>query len=347
METLTRLRLFMIIALAGLFAGCSGDSGFSLGGEENVFQQSVTQTQVKVDILWVIDNSGSMATSQAALANNVQSFIGKFQQTNFDFQMAVTTTDAWLSKNQADPNDIHTLARFRDGTDATSHTGVTVIKPDTPNLEATFITNVLQGVNGTGFPGAGDERGMESLQAALDYADNANEPFPRQNSLLAVIVLSDEEDGSADTDQDYFDYLYNLSNSTQDNLNFMFNTIAILDQTCLDELTTPTFLGRQIGQRYINLSDMSGGYKGSLCDPFDDVMSGIADLITEKSTAFKLNRQPAIDTIEVKIDGVVIPMDPVNGWTYDPATMLITFHGSSIPGPGASVSITFDPEGLK
>lgn len=359
METLTRVKTLVFTSLAIFMLACSPGSQFTLNGEENVFQQSVTQTQVKVDILWVIDDSGSMATSQANVANNFQSFINKFQQTNFDYQIAVTTTTAWRAPVESDPS----LARFKDGTDATSHTGITVIKPDTPNLEQTFVTNLVQGTSGSG-----DERGWQSMKEALSLQANLDEPFPRQDALLAVIFLTDEDDFSHDGTNNlqngtpeypdpydnpalhdpmvYHDFLYNLTNSTPDKLNFMVNTIGIFDQTCLDQLNT-SWTGRKIAQRYAGVTDATKGYKGSLCDDFTDVMSGISDSILEKSTTFKLNRQPAVDTIVVKVDGVLIPEDPVNGWTYNAATLEISFHGTAIPGAGAQVSITFDPDGLK
>ena len=58
-----------------------------------------TQNEVsgKVDILWVVDNSGSMEDSQENLARNFNSFINRFVDENtdqlVDFQMAIITTD--------------------------------------------------------------------------------------------------------------------------------------------------------------------------------------------------------------------------------------------------------------
>jgi hypothetical protein len=170
---------------------CSSGTDFNLDGDSANFQQSVTIIQTKVDILWVVDNSGSMETSQQNVADNFESFIQKFQDTQFDYQMAVTTTDAWLANQVSDPDDIYTYSRFRDGVDG-NFSGVTVIKPDTPDLVQTFVTNISQGINGSG-----SERGFESLQVALSFADNLNEPFPRQDALLAIIHLTDEEDSSA------------------------------------------------------------------------------------------------------------------------------------------------------
>lgn len=354
METLTKLNTLLLTGLALAIMACSSGTDFNLNGEENVFQQSVTQTQVKVDILWVVDNSGSMATSQSNVSSNFQSFIQKFQQKNFDFQIAVTTTSAWRAPVDNDPS----LARFKDGTAATSYTGVTVIKPDTPNLEQTFITNIEQGLNGSG-----DERGWQSLSETLSLQANLDEPFPRQGALLAVIFLTDEDDFSHDGTNNlqpggnyndpalhdpmiYHDFLANLTNSTPEKRNFIVNTIGIFDQACLDTLNT-TWTGRKIAQRYMGVTDLTGGYRGSLCDDFSDIMEGISDTIIENTASYVLNREPVIDSIEVKVDGVVIPKDPVNGWSYDPATLTVSLHGDSIPGSGQEVNITFDPIGLQ
>ena len=360
MDTLAKLRILGTMLFTLTLGACGSDTGFSLDGAQSVFTQSVSRTQVKVDILWVVDNSGSMFNSQQNVANNFNSFIQKFQQTNFDYQMAVTTSDAWRSNVVADPNEAYRLARFRDGVedsdpndgiDDSNHSGVTVIKPDTPDLENVFITNILQGINGSG-----DERSFESLQTALSLQDNLNEPFPRPDALLAVIVLTDEGDGSPIAidpgndpdwfqDKDYFDFLYNLSNSTEGNLNFVFNTIGILDEACKQQLVTE-FLGRDIAHRNIAMSEKTGGYTGSLCDDFSDVLTGISDSIIEKSTSFKLDRQPAVSTIVVTVNGVEVPMDPVNGWSYNSDTMILSFHGTSVPDANALVAITFDPVGL-
>ncbi|MCJ8276838.1 MAG: hypothetical protein MJK18_08350, partial [Bdellovibrionales bacterium] len=259
---------------------CSSDNQFLLQGEQNTFKQSVTQRNVKVDILWVVDHSGSMESSQANVAANFQSFISKFQQTNFDYQIAVTTTGAWRDPFDNDP----TISRFRDGNDTDGPTGVTIIKPDTPNLEQTFIANITQGTAGNA-----DERGWQSLRATLENQDNLNEPFPREDALLAVIFLTDEDDFSHDgtaniqnvpdpynnpvlhNPMDYFDFLYGLTKSTEAQRNFMVNTIGILDEDCRAQVETE-WGGRKIAQRYLGVTDATNGYIGSLCDDFSVVL---------------------------------------------------------------------------
>src|SRR5690606_21483555 len=56
------------------------------------FVQNTAQ-DAAVDILWVIDNSGSMGNEQADLADNFNLFIQDFITRGIDFKMAITTTD--------------------------------------------------------------------------------------------------------------------------------------------------------------------------------------------------------------------------------------------------------------
>ncbi len=354
MKTAKKLLTGMFAVTAFLNISCS-KGAFSLMSDEAVFTQSVTRTEVKVDILWVIDNSGSMETSQTNVVNNFQSFIEKFQQTNFDYQIAVTTTEAWRAPVVGNPD----LARFRDGTAQTTYSGVKVIRPNTPNLEETFITNLTQGILGSG-----DERAWQSMKEALSLQANLDEPFPRPDALLAVIILADEDDFSHDGTNNvsniadpynnpnlhdpmmYHQFLYDLTKSTDTKSNFIVNAIGIWDQQCLDQLNT-TFTGRRILTRIEPVVDATGGYKGSLCDDFSGVLSGITDVILERSTAFQLSREPYIPSIVVKINGEVVPMDENNGWTYEPNGMLIVFHGTFVPGSDDVVNVTFDPNGLK
>lgn len=66
------------------FTSASGDFGVSVD-----YSPSNAES---VDILWVIDNSGSMCEEQRDLATNFDLFLTEFANENIDFQMGVTTT---------------------------------------------------------------------------------------------------------------------------------------------------------------------------------------------------------------------------------------------------------------
>src|SRR5690606_36974528 len=112
----------------------------------------------------------------------------------------------------------------------------------------------------------------------------------------------------------YYDFLYNLTNSTESKRNFLVNTIGIIDEQCKDEIETG-WGGRKLAERYFEVTEATGGYLGSICDDFSNVMSGISDAILQYTTRFPLDRLPAADTITVMVDGVQVPNSTTNGWS--------------------------------
>ena len=87
-----------LLAAAVLLAmvGCDkGGSSFSVLSDSSSFQQTATFQPRKLDVLFLVDNSGSMAASQTNLSNNFSSFIDRFISKGYDFRIAVGTTDAY------------------------------------------------------------------------------------------------------------------------------------------------------------------------------------------------------------------------------------------------------------
>jgi hypothetical protein len=180
---------------------------FSLLGDANTFQQVPTVVERKVDILWVIDNSGSMATSQQNLSDNFNSFIKRFKELNYDFRMATIGSDAYRGTFVSSPSYKDILRQFRRGPIElingsyiySPDSGHHVLSPSTPDLEQKFITNAKLGTTGTG-----EERPYDSikvslekdLKSAVNPSQPLNDSFPRPGAFLAIIILSDEDDFS-------------------------------------------------------------------------------------------------------------------------------------------------------
>lgn len=332
------LSLFALSALAG----CAEDAPtFSILPETDVFYQSPSTLNNKLDILWVIDNSGSMHEEQTNLANNFNAFINDFVTKGYDFQIAVTVSDAWRA-----PYINLNLAKFRDGV-GSNHSGVFVITPSTPNLIDTFVTNIMQGTNGSG-----DERAFQSFKTALDSPLNAG--FVRSDGYLAIIIVSDEDDfshnGSSSLNrnysspalhsvQSYVDYLDQKTQSTSVFRRYSVSTITIPNQACYNQNS----LGI-IGHRHMQLAELTDGVVGNICDTsFADSLEQIQENIAELSTQFYLSRIPDVSTIVVKVNGQIIPEDAQNGWTYNQSANSIVFHGTSIPPQGSQIIVDFDP----
>lgn len=358
-NTIIKLVLVLIPSFAAL-SGCGkGSVSYSLLPDSQSFTQV---TNVKVDILWAVDNSGSMDPFQGNMVNNFGSFISTFINKGYDFQMATTTSDAFLSGASFSNN--LSLSRFRDGTDASSHTGVFVITPSTPNLFSTFVTNNTQGS-----AGSGDERIFSSFKEALNNPQNAG--FVRPDAFLAIIILSDEDDfsdptrpeyswlsngGKADhsytnptleTVASYKTYLDNLKGSSDANRRYNVSSIAVIDNNCLTAHQANA-ASSIIGQRYMQLSQLTAGITGSICDAsYATSLSNIQSQIVELSTRFTLNRIPDESTLSVIVNNAVVPKDPVNGWTYSSAMNAIIFHGTQVPPQGASIQVNFVPTTVK
>ncbi len=332
--------------------GCDkGADSFSTLPDQASFQQVAVYAPKKIDVLWVIDNSGSMATSQANIATNFNSFIHRFIQYNYDFHMAIVTTDGWHEGFYANNTDAH----FRDGLGA-NHSGVYVMDKNTPNITSVFTTNVQQGINGDG-----DERAFESMKLSLSDSWNGTKNFRRADAFLAVIMVGDEDDFSNSTTgllesytdarvypiSRYTDFLDTVTaRAANSPANYSVSHIGVTDQACLNQLDTDGFQ-RKIGNRYKQLVDAANGIQGSLCSDFGNTLQLISDSIIELSASFQLSRAPIVSSLQVSVDGVQVSQDATNGWTYDSATLTLTFHGTSVPPANADIKIFFDPESVK
>lgn len=341
-----------LLSLSAITSCQKSNDSFSLLSEQSTFKQSTALVPRKIDILWVIDNSGSMNTSQQNLADNFHTFIQNFQTKNYDFQIGVTTSDAYLAYHYNDNN----RSKLKDGV-GTTHSGFPIITKNTPNLESNFIINILQGT-----AGSGDERAFMSFQHTLQNPLNTG--FKRNGSYLAVIIVSDEEDFShydyasgissyTFTEnysnpsmypvQNYVNFLDSYTNSTATQRNYSVSAIYVTDAACLASLGA----GRKISTRYPALVDATGGVKASICSDFGPSLQLISDTVLDLASVFQLDRTPIESSIVVTVNGVSVPKDATNGWTYQSADNTISFHGSAVPSADANIQITFDPVTVK
>lgn len=371
----TKLLFISLLAIALASAGCGKGSSFSLLDDQDSFKQSDGTVSSKVDILWVIDNSGSMETSQNNVSSNLNSFIQDFSSKNLDFKMAVTTTDAY----RVEYNNNTNCSRFRDGIRNSScnaisgrtYSGVHVMDSLLSNLQQVFLINVSLTDGANNIYGSGDERVFQSIRATLN--ENLNAGFLRPDSFLSIIIVSDEEDFSQNssslnesysnpglhTVQSYVDYLDVLTTSTSTNRRYNVNAMAIFDETCRQSLNT-TFSGRKIGLRYGQLIDSvntahptleTQGLKTSLCGNFAEDLNKIASNILTLANKFSLKRLPIPETINVIVNGLTIPSQSANplndgGWVYEVSTNSVLFIGNKyIPPSGSTIRVTYDPLG--
>jgi hypothetical protein len=290
--------------------GSDNDNGGICGNGEllnasDTFTQNEASAQ-KVDILWVIDNSGSMREEQQALADNFDTFIRDFITKEIDFKMAITTTDP-----------------------RSSHNGNVIGNPDNLTSEAAaddeakflndFSNNVQVGINGSG-----NERGLQTSASFMTKYPS----FVRDDALLVVVYLSDEEDQSGNTSDEYLTGFQSLKTDTD---KFRaFSIVLLPTDTAQNQWET-------VGSRYIELAEDSGGKASSIKEDFHTVLSDIGGTIVDLLTSFQLTGVPANADITVEVDGVIVE----NGWRYDEVTRSIIFDNGTVPDAGSIVIVYY------
>ena len=154
----------------------------------------------KIDILFVIDNSGSMGQEQTNLATNFPQFLTVIEASGLDYRIAITTSGMDYTYNQALFPGGPVLPVAQDGGDngamlQPAGCGMTrrwIEKTDT-NAATAFAC-----ASNVGTDGPGDEMPLAAMRAAFDerMTDGTNAGFRRQDALLAVVILTDENDCS-------------------------------------------------------------------------------------------------------------------------------------------------------
>ncbi|MFO0634778.1 MAG: hypothetical protein U0168_18190 [Nannocystaceae bacterium] len=173
-----------------------GDGGASMGGDS-----STDAGCKKVDLLFVIDNSGSMADEQANLAASFPAFISGIRSELADtngYNVGVISTDSYIGDLTCPPLQDGTLITRTAGIDASNM----VCDPFDSGARYMIETDDLETKFGCvakiGTSGDGNERTMGALSAALSPnltgAGKCNEGFIRDDALLVVVIITDEED---------------------------------------------------------------------------------------------------------------------------------------------------------
>jgi hypothetical protein len=257
------------------------------------------------DVLFVVDNSYSMMEEQAVLGQNLGTFLSFAQGQGIDYQIGVTTTDVYEQ-----PTGQHGEL-----------VGATrIITPATANKEQVFQSNVNVGIDG-----APDEQGFEGAYLALSPANLAgpNAGFLRPGALLAVVIVSDEEDQSVDPNNTAqyraVSFYQNFFQSLKPNGGFVLS--AVVGTTNPD--CTSVNGNAYYGPRYITMAQATGGVVASICDPnWGQALAQIGVRSFGLKKSFQLSSQAVANTISVTLDG-----QPANAgaWTYDVNTNTVNF----------------------
>lgn len=268
-----------------------------------------TQGQNDIDVLWVIDNSGSMNQEQARVVAGITAFFDPFTSLGLDYHMGVITTDV---VNPAMSGNLFGEPRW--------------IQADTPNGQGEFSENLLVGVDDMG-----DESGLYAMELALSepILSGYNAGFYRPSAALAVIFLSDEPEQSAQDALHYIDFLEGLKPEAA-----RIGVSAIVGDRAAGCTATCDGAANdaQPGDKYIDVVEAFGGLFGSMCTcDISTFLGDIGNAATAPSRTYTLEELPLdASQLEVLVNGA-----PYAAFTYDAVTNTIVL--ATAPPEGAEI----------
>jgi hypothetical protein len=313
----------MAVIFAALQTACSNGaaSSFNVDQSSQNFGQKILYNN-KVDIVWIVDNSSSMQQHQTRLSQQIPILVSALQNLKMDYHMVAITTSMGA-----------------DGTGGQFLGAPAVLTSTTPNLQSLLASRILQGETGSNL-----ERGFLSLETALSpaYLANQGAGFLREDALLTVINLSDEDDKSTESAATIANFLDKLKPAvTSGRKSWIFNFIGVLDSSSqcrtFNDYSEP-------GLKMMQLVDISGGTKESICSSnLAGAVSNIKARIVQILTDFYLADQPIEATIRVVVNGQLIEKSTTNGWSYfqDGSKFVVRFNGTAIPPADADIHITY------
>lgn len=257
-----------------------------------------------VDLLFVIDNSGSMEDEQANLISSFPGFISAMREQlseDLGYHVGITTSDLYLG-NLDCPYEgalvTSTLGGGSSGQSCGPYSSGARYMTENDDLAAKFSCAAQVGIEGDG-----DERPMQTMLAALSPqltgAGSCNAGFLRDDALLVVVLITDEEDdhetmgctgtvnttpanGSAGEPQQWFDQLVAIKGGDERRV-VVLSLVGPQGASACPELQKCDggIVGAEVAGRIIDFtSRFTYGFVGPVCEPYGPFFSeAIASIV--------------------------------------------------------------------
>lgn len=354
-----------MLALAALLAAACGETTLVERTRQPLVDDFQQIQASSIDILLVVDNSGSMRPHREALSANFDRFLDLLdpdptrsgEKGEIDYRLALTTPDGSIRGGKivgnpaiVRPGDYDTIAAFRANLDA---------------LKGEESTADEQGL-------AGAQKALETLAKMKD--DKGKQAFLRDGAYLYIIVISDEEDGSFGEVHYFHRYFKSLKGVGNE------NTVAVSAIAGVEGCKNS-----EPGERYREITRLTGGVFGDICT--EDWGSTLRELAVSGiglRKRFQLREVPGpndspsaplpwqILSLEVRYpcdtpdddphldEGICSQVlrdcsskepavictpwiDELDGWLFDPIENAIVFDGAAIPGAGSTIRVRYFP----
>lgn len=322
--------------LAGLMDNVAG--GTSLGQADDTVSpgamvpcefKTVVATE-KIDFLWVVDDSCSMASSQDAVYTAGTTFSSRLASAGLDWRVAASTTGYYPTRFEGS---------FRNW-----------------STSAANMLTWFDSANMSWFGTNGDGRetgllGLTSFVQALPKPGTSAVPGPiRSDAQLQVIFLTDAPDQSGSTAAETLEA---VRDALQPGQRFVAHGIRCpLRETCGDSPVDRS-------DEYLNLAELTGGVVGDIRTfnvssptPAQRARQGETMAAILRSAIAGAGQQlagfPIASSVRVAINRTIgpctkadVPRSAEDGWDLDPSTGKLIIYGSCAPAPGATMAVSY------
>lgn len=221
-----------------------------------------------VDLLFFVDQSGSMDDDQANLADNFAAFISQLSSFTSDWQIMVVNDD-----------------------DGCNNSGILV--ESTPNYASQFERAVSLG------GGTWTEAGLTVSSAGVDNTDSGecNDGFLREGALLHIVLVSDEPEQSRPTWDTLVDRIIAKKGDS---------SLVKISAVAGDYPSGCTSRGNsaEYGSGYYEAANATGGEFLSICSDWSENVEALANASVTRTT-FALAHTPVETTLVVYVNDAV------------------------------------------
>jgi hypothetical protein len=285
----------------------------------------------KADIIWVVDESGSMEDNRQDIVNNANNFFSRALASGLDFRMGVT--------NVCDPGGSHKSAvgKFCSKVSSNTNDDGGVDRFLLPG-EQTIFSSCIK--NPPGYEG-GSEYGLVNAMEAVKHhlPRAANSPAQiRTDAKLVIIVVTDEIPQSLTTvigsyteykkctlapatqtavDTVLQPYLQLFTGATNPGAQAIFNVIG---GTCNNACNA------DVAHGYKELAQQLGGQIADVCQKsLGASLQVMIDGVVGAASPVKLTHVPITTSMTATLDGQVIKRSRKSGFVYAAASNTLAF----------------------
>jgi len=281
------------------------------------------------DIIWVIDESGSMSDNRNDIVNNANNFFSRALSSGLDFRMGVTNvcTPTGSYKN--------IVGKFCSKVSTSTSDDGGVDRFLLPSEQTVFSSCIK---NPPCYEG-GSEYGIVNAREAVKkhLPRSASDPSKiRPNAKLVIIVATDEFPNSLSSVLSGAYSTCTLTSSVQASLNAALANDLALFTGATDPQAAAMFhviggvcknsCNAQIAHGYKELAQQLGGQTGDVCQKdLGNTLQVIIDSIVGAASPVNLEYIPISLSLAVAMDGVEIKRSRTNGFDYRSATNSLAF----------------------